>query len=178
MTFRHVLALGLLVALPAMGAVERVGDASAKFSGTGPAGFKLEGKTNELSVKDDGQKVTFVVPLATLKTGIDLRDRHMREKYLQTDKYPHAVLVVPWSNIRLPDNGQSVTQTVTGQMTLHGKTKDVPVTYTVRKNGDVHQTTGKVPLNIKEFGIDIPSYLGVTVKPDIETEVAFDFKRK
>jgi polyisoprenoid-binding protein YceI len=178
MTLRHILALGLLLALPAMAAVERVGGATATFTGKGPGGFKLEGKTNELSIQDDGQKVTFVVPLATLKTGIALRDRHMREKYLQTDKYPEAVLVVPWSNIRLPEDGQSVTQTVTGQMTLHGKTKDVPVTYTVRKNGEVYATTGKVPLNIKDFGIDIPGYMGVTVKPDIQTAVAFDFKRK
>jgi polyisoprenoid-binding protein YceI len=178
MTLRHVWILGLLLALPSMAAVERVGDATAKFSGKGPGGFKLEGETNQLSIQDDGQKVTFIVPLATLKTGNSLRDQHMREKYLQTDKYPDAVLVVPWSSIRLPENGQSVTQTVTGQMTLHGKTKDVPVTYTVRRNGDIHQTTGKVPLNIKDFGIDIPSYLGLTVKPDMMTELAFGFTRK
>jgi polyisoprenoid-binding protein YceI len=178
MRLGHVCVLWLLAALPAMAQVERVGDATATFNGKGPGGFKLEGKTNELSIKDDGQTVTYVVPLASLKTGIDLRDRHMREKYLQTDKYPDAVLVVPWSGIRLPESGQAVTQTVTGQMSLHGRTKDVPVTYTVRKKGDVYETTGRVPLNIKDFGIDIPSYLGVTVKPDIETSVAFSFKRK
>ncbi|MFY0567448.1 YceI family protein [Archangium lansingense] len=178
MRLGHVCVLWLLTALPAMAQVERVGDATARFNGKGPGGFKLEGTTHELSIKDDGQTVTYVVPLATLKTGIDLRDRHMREKYLQTDKYPDAVLVVPWSAIRLPESGQAVTQTVTGQLSLHGKTKDVPVTYTVRRNGEVYETTGSVPLNIKDFGIDIPSYLGVTVKPDIETSVAFSFKRK
>ncbi len=30
------------------------------------------------------------VDLASLRTGIELRDEHMREKHLQTDKYPNA----------------------------------------------------------------------------------------
>jgi hypothetical protein len=27
---------------------------------------------------------------------------------------------------------------------------------------------------MKEFGIDVPSYLGVTVKPDVQVSVKFD----
>src|SRR5438132_5755067 len=105
---RNLLAT-LVVALSfsAFAAVSKSGDANVTFSGKGPAGFKIEGKTAELTVKDDGKAVTFVVPLATLKTGIDLRDRHMREKYLETDKYPNAVLEVPWSAIKLPEDGKS-----------------------------------------------------------------------
>src|SRR4051812_12504401 len=30
--------------------------------------------------------------LDSLKTGIDLRDEHMKKKYFETDKYPEAVL--------------------------------------------------------------------------------------
>ncbi|MFE8599398.1 hypothetical protein [Archangium violaceum] len=65
MRLGHVRVLCLLAALPAMAQVERVGDASARFNGKGPGGFKLEGTTNELSIKDDGQTVTYVVPLAS-----------------------------------------------------------------------------------------------------------------
>ncbi|QRK07398.1 YceI family protein [Archangium violaceum] len=177
MKLKHALMAAMLLASPSFAGVERSGDATAAFTGKGPAGFKLEGKTNEVVVKDQGDKVVFSVPLATLKTGIDLRDRHMQEKYLEVAKYPEAVLEVLWTAIKLPENGQTVTQTTNGKMTIHGKTKEVPVTYTVKRNGDVYEASGKVPLNLKDYDINIPNYMGVTVKPDIETAVSFSFKK-
>ena len=177
MRLKTLLMTVLLLATPSLAGVERTGAANATFTGKGPAGFKLEGKTDQLSIKEEGDKVLFSLPLSTLKTGIDLRDTHMREKYLQVDKYPNLVLEVPWSAIKLPEDGQTATQTVPGKMTLHGQTKDVSVTYTVKRTGDVYETSGKVPLNLKDFGVDIPSYLGVTVKPDIETLTTFSFKK-
>jgi polyisoprenoid-binding protein YceI len=170
--------LGALLASPALADVEKVGDALASFSGKGPAGFRLEGKTNELRVSDDGQKVVFTVPLAKLETGISLRDRHMREKYLEVEKYPDAVLEVPWSGIKVPEPGKTVTDKTKGTMSLHGKTKEVAVNYTVAAMGNTYQVTGTVPLNIKDFDINVPSYLGVTVKPDIETNVAFSVRKR
>lgn len=177
MNGKSLLTLALLLATPALAGVERTGAASATFTGKGPAGFKLEGTTTELTVKDDGKQVVFTLPLATLKTGIDLRDKHMREKYLETDKYPNAELAVDWSTIKLPAKGETSTQTVPGKMSLHGKTHDVSVTYTVKNTGDVYETSGTVPLNLKDYDVNIPSYLGVTVKPDIETATSFSFKK-
>jgi hypothetical protein len=168
-----LLSLTALLSLPVLAAAQKKGDSSATFNAKGPAGFKLEGKTSDLKLQDDGQMLRIIVPLANMKTGIDLRDQHMREKYLEVQKYPDAVLAVPWSEIKLPADGQSSSAKGKGKMTLHGQTKDVTFSYTVQRKGSDYQVTGNTPLNIKEFGIDIPSYLGVTVKPDIETIVAF-----
>jgi polyisoprenoid-binding protein YceI len=178
MSSKILLTLMMLLATPAFAQVERSGAASTTFFGKGPAGFKLEGKTEEVTLKDDGKTVSISVPLSTLKTGIDLRDRHMREKYLEVEKYPNAVLDVPWSAIQLPAEGQTTTQTVPGKMSLHGKTRDVSVTYTLKRTGDTYAATGSVPLNLKDFDINLPNYLGVTVKPDIETSTSFQFKKK
>ncbi|MET0403945.1 MAG: YceI family protein [Cystobacter sp.] len=178
MNSKALLTLMMVLATPAFAEVERSGTASATFSGKGPAGFKMEGKTEEVTVKDDGKTVAISVPLTTLKTGIELRDRHMREKYLEVDKFPHAVLEVPWSAIKLPEDGKTTTQTVPGKMSLHGKTRDVSVTYTVKCAGDTYAANGTVPLNLKDFDIILPNYLGVTVKPDIDTATSFQFKKK
>jgi polyisoprenoid-binding protein YceI len=177
MGIKHWVTMSMLLATPALAGVERTGAATALFNGKGPGGFKLEGKTDELTLKDDGKTVTFTVPLANLKTGIDLRDRHMREKYLQVDQYPNIVLEVPWSEIKLPEPGQSVTQTLKGKLTLHGQTKEVPVEYTVKRNGEVYEAVGKMPLNLKDYGVEVPGYMGVTVKPDIDTTTTFNFKK-
>lgn len=162
-----------LLTLPALAAVQRKGDASATFHGKGPAGFKLRGTTSELRLEDDGRVLRIIVPLANLKTGIGLRDRHLREKYLEVQKYPDAVLEVPWSQVKLPADGQRSSATGRGRMTLHGRTKDVSFSYTVQRQGSDYQVSGNVPLDIRDFDIDIPRYLGVTVKPDIETSVTF-----
>ena len=168
-----LLTLATLLAVPAFAAAQKKGDSSAAFTGKGPAGFKLEGKTTDLKLEDDGKVLKVIVPLENMKTGIDLRDRHMREKYLEVQKYPNAVLEIPWSEIQLPADGQSTSAKGKGKMTLHGKTQEVPFTYTVQRKGNDYQVTGNTPLNIKSFGIDIPNYMGVTVKPDIETVVSF-----
>ena len=170
-----VVGLWLVLTSAAVAAVNQTGPAAASFTGKGPAGFKLEGKSDQVIVKEEGARIAVSVPLATLDTGIDLRNRHMREKYLETDKYPNATLVVDRSSIKLPAEGASTQGSGTGQMTIHGKTKPVTFQYVIRREKGVYVAEGKVPLNMKEFDINIPSYLGVTVKPDIETAVTFRF---
>ena len=172
---RPLLALVLLTLGSAAAAqgLTRAGPAKVSFTGKGPAGFKMVGTTEQLHLADDGKSLTFTVPLDTLKTGIDLRDRHMREKYLETGRYPSAVLVVPRSAISLPAAGQTKEGSARGTLTLHGKSKEVPFTYKVQRTGDTYQVTGAVPLDFRDYGISVPSYMGVTVKPDIAVDVAF-----
>ena len=154
----------------------RKGAAEATFTGKGPAGFKLEGKTAELLLAAKGESVVISVPLGKLDTGIELRNQHMREKYLEVAKYPNAELQLARAAITLPAEGKSVEGKAKGTMTLHGKSQPVDFAYQIKREGNVYNVKGKVPLNLKAFAIDIPSYLGVTVKPDIETAVAFSFQ--
>jgi len=171
---RRASLVALLLVLPLLaGATRLEGQPSAGFHGRGPGGFGVDGKTDQLRIDDDGTTLKITVPLATLHTGIGLRDKHMREKYLQVDKYPDAVLEVPWSSVKLPGDGQTGEGTVPGKMTIHGKSKDVKAKYRIVRTGNRYQVTGNVPLNLKDYDIDVPSYLGVTVQPDIETSVSF-----
>ena len=164
----------LLLVLPMLAAATRLtGQPTAGFHGRGPGGFAVDGKTDQLRIDDDGTTLKITVPLATLQTGIGLRDKHMREKYLQVDKYPDAVLELAWSSVKLPGDGQTGEGTAPGKMTIHGKTKDVQAKYRIVRTGNQYQVTGNVPLNLKDYDIDVPSYLGVTVQPDIETSVSF-----
>ena len=164
----------LLLVLPLLaGATKLTGEPSAGVHGRGPGGFGVDGKTTQLRIEDDGTTLKLTVPLASLQTGIGLRDRHMREKYLQVDRFPDVVLEVPWSGVKLPGDGQTGEGTAPGKMTLHGKSKDVQVKYRIVRTGTRYQVTGNVPLNLKDFDIDVPSYMGVTVQPDIETSASF-----
>lgn len=156
----------LAVTAVAHAKLARSGDAQVQFTASGPAGMNIVGTTNELSVSETDSEVVIVVPLKGLDTKIDLRNKHMREKYLETDKYPNAELHVAKDAIQRT----GAPSQATGQLTIHGKTKATPFTYTAKADGNV---SGSMHVNMKDFGIAQPGYAGITVKPDIDVTVAF-----
>jgi polyisoprenoid-binding protein YceI len=161
---------GLILAAPASAALSGNGDSRIVFKASGPAGLSFEGKGRDVKVKENGNSVVVSVKLDALATGIDLRDRHMKEKYLETGKYPVATLEVDKSKLHFPE-GSAVSGTTEGKLTLHGVTKPVKVSY--KADGDHNQAKvdGSMHFNMKDFNIEVPTYLGVTVKPNIEVEV-------
>lgn len=146
------------------------GQTFVSFRAVGPGGLAIVGNASELSVKEQGSNLAVTVGLQGLKTGIDLRDNHMKVKYLETHKYPTAVLVVDKSKLVVPSSGTDVN----GTLTLHGTTKPVRVHYVATGTAKQAHVVGEFRVNIKEFGISIPSYLGVTVKPDVQVTAKFD----
>src|SRR4051812_2184243 len=144
------------------------------FTAVGPAGLKIEGKGQDLKVSDDGTTVKVSVPLVGIKTGIALRDRHMHDKYLESAKYPTAELEVPRASLKVPAAGQTSAFDAAGTLRLHGKTAPASFHCSSSRAGDKIQVTANLRLNMQEFGIQVPSYLGVTVKPDVDVAVRFD----
>lgn len=179
MVRRHLLACALFAAvLVPGGAIAKMqgSGASVSFTAVGPAGMKIVGTTSELAVNDDAQKIVVVVPLSGLKTGIDLRDKHMREKYLEVAQYPTAELEVTRSALNLPADGANASGKAQGTMKIHGKSKPVSFQWSAKRAGTSYDVSGSVQVNVKDFGIEIPSYLGVTVKPDVDVQVKFAAK--
>jgi len=163
----------LCFSLAAHAKLSRVGGPEVSFTLIGPAGMKIVGTGNDLKVADDGQAVKVTVPLAGMKTGISVRDKHMHEKYLQTASHPTADLNVARSALKIPADGANVTQDAPGALALHGKSKPVTFRYTSSREGSKFKVRGTMHLNMNDFGIEVPSYLGVTVKPDVDVVAEF-----
>ena len=164
----------LCFSLAAHAKLSKVGGPEVSFTLVGPAGMKIVGNGNDLRVADDGTAVKVQVPLASMKTGISIRDKHMHEKYLQTPNYPNAELNVARSALKIPAAGGNVAQDAAGTLTLHGKSKPVNFHYTSSRDGTKLKVHGTMHLNMNDFGIEVPVYLGVTVKPDVDVVAQFD----
>jgi polyisoprenoid-binding protein YceI len=166
--------LGLLMSASAVShaAFSRTGDAQISFTALGPAGMKIIGTTSELSVSEANQELVVVVPLRNLDTKISLRNKHMREKYLEVDKYPNAELRVRRSALRIP-SGAPVSAKAEGTLTLHGRSKVTPFTYVAKTEGDRIAVSGELHVNMTDFGIAQPGYSGISVKPDVDVQVSF-----
>ena len=170
-----LLALLAALALPfvAQAALVRTGDAEVHFVATGPAGLRISGKGYDLQVNDSGAVIRVTIPLASLKTGIDLRDRHLKEKYLQVSQYPNAVLEVQRASIKQPPPGGNVSAEADGNLTLHGTTKPVRFKYTAQHEGGRVKVDGSLRIDVRNFGIQEPNYLGLKVKPEVDAGARF-----
>jgi polyisoprenoid-binding protein YceI len=172
---QQLCAVALLCALPlvALGALS-ASEAKVGFICIGPGGLHINGTGDELLFHDSPDTLVVTVPLAKLTTGISLRDSHMHEKYLESDKYPLAELSVPRQGVKFPGEGESVESSSPGTLTLHGKSQAVTFHYkAVRKGNATFQVEGGVRINMNDYGIATPSYLGITVKPEVDITVTF-----
>ena len=122
------------------------------------SGGKLAGSLLEEKGKMSG---TLTVNLNDLDTGIDLRNKHMKEKYLETAKFPKALLDV--KDLSSADGDHEFA----GKLTLKGVTKPVTGKYTVKEKA----MTAEFKTSLKDFPIGVPSYLGVSVAEDVTVTV-------
>jgi polyisoprenoid-binding protein YceI len=171
-----------LAGLVMMGAVVAAGDTlqvkSGEVSVTCPltVGGSFEAKTDvvkgEVTVAGPAQPLSgaLQVDLQSLETGIGLRDRHMKNNYLEVEKgaeYAAARL----EDIRV-DSLQGKT-TFRGILTLHGARKEVTGTAEIKPTASGYRVDARFPLRTAEFGIPEPTYLGVGVKDEVQVRVNF-----
>ena len=165
------------ISLTAVASLSSVGDPDIQFLAIGPAGMKINGTSSELSASESDGKLTINAPLTNLKTGIGLRDKHLKG-YLHTDNHPSAKLVVDKSKLKTPADGQTVEGSSTGDFTLNGKTKPLKFKYKAKRTGSDYHVQGMSEVNIKDYGIEQPCYLGVCVDTNVKLKVAFKLRDK
>jgi polyisoprenoid-binding protein YceI len=111
--------------------------------------------------------------LASLDTGIGLRDEHLKDRYLEVGRgagFDRAVL----SQIRLdaaPEGFQGKTR-FTGTFLLHGTTKPVSGPATIRREGSSVRVEASFAVVVADYGIEKPQYLGVGVQNEVEVQVS------
>lgn len=115
----------------------------------------------------DGDSVTaenITVGLGTLKTGLPLRDRHAKEKYLEVEKYPKVVLV----------NAKGKAGKGTATIRLKDIEKEVQGTYVI-EGGELK---ADFPIKLSDFKITGISYLGIGVEDTVKIHVTVPVKKK
>jgi polyisoprenoid-binding protein YceI len=131
----------------------------------------FEGKTSRVqgiievdpAALGDSVTVMIEVDLASLDTGIELRNRHMRENHLETDRYPKAVFR-GGRVLRASAGGLTVGQPVrfdlAGELSLHGAARatTVPVEVVRASDGTLH-VDAVFPVKLSAHAISRPKFL-------------------
>lgn len=155
-----VMAPVMIVIAIFLGLFNRAYGAEVKFTAIGrPSMLRIAGRCPDLKFetldsKGATYRLTGEVNLDSCDTGIGLRNKHMKEKYLETAKHPKA-------NARIDVRYQG--SDCTGVLTVHGKLAQV---YNCEMDGKVL----KFKTKISAHGIEVPSFAGVTVADEVQVE--------
>lgn len=160
-----------LISSTTFGASYKIGAGNVEFMAKGfPTFITISGKSQkvmgDLIIKDGKASGVFKLPLNTLKTGMDLRDEHMINKYLEAPKYPEATLTL--DSFELKDSG-----TTKGKLKLHNVEKEIEINYEASKSDSSLKVETDFSLVLGDYNIEIPSFQGITVAKDIKLKVAF-----
>lgn len=174
-TSRWTLSLSLLTASFAFAGWTQQGDATATVDAKGPAGFKIHGEAKKVTVTDDGKTLTVKLAVADVDTDSSLRNGHMRED-MEADKFPDLTLSVPLESLKAED-GKTTEAEAKGTFGIHGQKKEGTFKYKATCKQGTCDVEGTANVNLKDFGVKIRSYMGITVKPDIVVGAKFTVKK-
>ncbi len=123
--------------------------------------FNVESDKIEGSVVAEGEKFilnTATLVLDSLKSGVDLRDEHMKKKYFEIEKFPNAKMT----------KAEGSGGTFKGTLEVHGVSKEISGVYEVKGN----EVTAKFTTKMSDFNIPKAIYMGVGAKDEIAVEVS------
>lgn len=143
----------------------------------------FEGVTNKidgylLKKTDDlkGAEIYFEVDLSSVDTGIGLRNRHMREDYLHTDKYQFTKFDGKITEVN-PKGGNLYEVKAKGKMFIHGVTKDKTVSATINIANNTMRIETDFTVKLTDYKIKIPEFMFLKINEEIALELEF-FLRK
>jgi polyisoprenoid-binding protein YceI len=124
------------------------------------------------------------VPVASLNTGLTMRDEHLRgANWLDAAHHPNIELELVRTTVRAITPGRTARGEVVGRLSLHGQTREVRVPVQVRYvpldprehagmdqvgiNANMLRVKGTLRVRLSDFGVSIMSILRLKVANEI-----------
>lgn len=120
----------------------------------------------------DATEVYLEVDLASLDTGIGLRNRHMRDNYLEVSKYPFAIFRGRVVNRETVSDGE-FRVAAQGLLTIHGVSRARELTCRVEPRGRGYRSQCSFELLLSDFDIEIPKVMFLKLANEIRLELDF-----
>jgi polyisoprenoid-binding protein YceI len=146
-------------------------------------GGEAVGRTPQVtgSVTIDGSAITqarFEADLTTLESDQSLRDGQLGSQGIQTDRFPTAtfVLTQPIDLGELPAVGEDIEIDATGDLTIHGVTREVTIPLHAALHEGVIAAAGSLTFAWQDFDMERPSAQRVISLADevtMETQLFF-----
>jgi polyisoprenoid-binding protein YceI len=168
--------------------ITNVSTAQTYLTETGNVNFLSKAPLNEFNGVSDKLNglidlsqnlLDFYIDLNTIETGIGLRDKHMRDNYLETEKYPFAEFTGKMSPMPALNSGAKSQVTAIGKFKIHGVERQIEVTGTLSKNsrGELELEAG-FDLLLSDYNIPVPKLVFYELAEKQEVTIKATLKPK
>jgi len=164
--------------------VDKSSDNMVKFISDAPI-EDFEGATNSIDgylywEGDDllnQSELYFEVDLNTVDTGIGLRNRHMRENYLHTDKHPKTHFTA--KIIKANKNSENEYEVeAEGKFFVHGVEKDKKISGKIVKiDNNKYKVSAKFVVALSDYNIEVPSIMFYKIDENMDLIIEFYLKK-
>jgi polyisoprenoid-binding protein YceI len=149
--------------------------------------LSVHGQSNEMTatlrLRDNGthvelENVNARIDPKTFKTGMSLRDEHLRKKVFSLENGTMPELQFVGDKITCPalSVSRNATCPVSGQLTLRGVAKPFSINLVVSNAGKGYRISAAGVVKLSTFGIEPPCQLGVCVTDEVK--LTFEFQAK
>ena len=150
-------------------------------------GTSVKGRSGSLSgysrLRDDGEalrleQIGVTVPVATLQTGIKLRDQHMRQYVFETADHQTPDLSFTAESaacVRAAKDAYSCT--AAGALSLRGTSRPFTIALQVKREGPAFSVKGAGKVALSQYGIERPSQFGVRTEDEVVLRLDFSARR-
>jgi polyisoprenoid-binding protein YceI len=178
-----LLALSLMAPLFALGQARSLRVDQAKSRAMFESSAKLE-TINGVSSEVRGRveldpadlttaRATVEIPVASIRTGIDVRDEHLRgEKWLDAAKHPEIRFEL--TRVEGPTSlarGEEVSAKLHGTIAIHGVEKPIVANAKVKWMGSAVEAKARFQVKLSDHGIAIPEIVRFKVANEITVRV-------
>ena len=130
--------------------------------------------TEELTDRTGGaeSEIYFEVDLASLDTGIGMRDRQMRNSYLEVDRYPYAAFGGTIEQVTsLP--GEIFQVTTQGILGIHGVEQERALTCNLATVNEGYRANCSFSVFLSDHDIEIPKLMFLKLNNEIRMDLKF-----
>ena len=141
------------------------------------------GRSNEIegSLTIDGTtaSVDATVQVENIVSDDERRNNQFRGRIMDVDNFPTANFQTtePIDFGSIPADGEQVTATAVGELTLKGVTQAVTLEVTAQASATGIGVLGNIPITFTDYGIDNPSNPGVSLEDEGVVEFVLVFER-
>ena len=164
-----------LLLLTAFGQTFKTSSSEVRFFSSAPL-EDIEAISTESTsiINAEENTMAIVIPMQSFEFDKDLMQEHFNENYVESDKYPNATfkgIIEGWDQSLDSDEA-----TASGQLTIHGVTRDVTITGVIEKVGEGLKVNAVFPVLLKDYKIKIPKIVFQNIAEEIEVTATFIYQ--
>jgi hypothetical protein len=134
---------------------------------------KLEGT---LTPGKDQWGGSFKLKPVDFETGMKIRDEHLRERVFEVTKFETSEFKFDQLKVPFVKTGSAKDIDFKGTLTLHGVKKEITGKLELDRSADKAQFDAKFEINLTDFSITPPEFMGMTIQNTVKVTVKGEAK--